>query len=157
MTSKAADELASALARKEEFSAGSFRNLVEAFTRVRVATGQPERDTAEQRRALVNALIEHHVPDARWRELLHRARVAAEQGEHEFQLLRFPAQACSDGGRAINTGDAGWEATLTGDAAELARRFDADLRPRGFQLTARVLEYPHGALGDAGLFLSWAE
>ena len=34
---------------------------------------------------------------------------------------------------------------------------ERDLKPRGFALSARVLEFPDGKPGDTGLFLSWGE
>jgi len=44
---------------------------------------------------------------------------------------------------------------LRGEAAELYLRWKQDLRPLGFGLTARILDFPDGMPGDAGLFLSW--
>ena len=87
--------------------------------------------------------------------LIHLARAAAEHGEREFLLLRFPRGLCADNGRAINVGEADWPASLRGEAAELYLRWKQDLRPLGFGLTARILEFPDGMPGDAGLFLSW--
>jgi hypothetical protein len=86
---------------------------------------------------------------------MHGAREAAEQGEKEFMLLRFPSPLCSDGGRAINSNRPGWPQTLRGEAAELYLRWDHDLKPHDFHLGARVLDFPGGQPGDIGLFLSW--
>ena len=41
---------------------------------------------------------------------------AAERGEREVMVMRFPSAFCSDGGRAINNYEAGWPETLTGFA-----------------------------------------
>jgi CBS domain-containing protein len=108
-----------------------------------------------QRQRQVAFLIDHHVSDPDWRALLHGARQVAEHGEKEFMLLRFPSQLCSDGGRAINITEPDWPATLRGEAAELYLRWHRDLKPRGFHLAARVLDFPGGLPGDIGLFLSW--
>ncbi|HQT77346.1 MAG TPA: hypothetical protein PLD10_09880, partial [Rhodopila sp.] len=78
------------------------------------------------------------------------------RGEHEVLLLRFPSAQCSDGGRAINVGSDAWPETLTGEAADLYRVWRDELQPKSFQLKARILDYPGGNLGDAGLILSWA-
>ena len=81
----------------------------------------------------------------------------AESGDHEFLLLRFPSQLCADGGRAINSDLLDWPATPRGEAAELYLRWERDLRPGGFLLDARVLDYPVGMPGDIGLFLVWGK
>ena len=72
-------------------------------------------------------------------------------------LLRFPSQLSSDGGRAINVMEPRWPGTLRGEAAEIYLRWERDLKPHGFHLTARVLDFPGGIPGDIGLFLVWGE
>ena len=57
-------------------------------------------------------LIGKHMSEESWRNLIHGARTAAEQGLKEYQLLRFPSQLCSDGGRAVNAPDPDWPTTL---------------------------------------------
>ena len=88
---------------------------------------------------------------------MHNARQAAENGQKEFMLLRFPSQLCSDEGRAINAVEPNWASTLRGEAAEIYLRWERDLKPRGFRLSARVLDFPGGIPGDIGLFLAWGE
>ena len=109
----------------------------------------------ELRRRDVRRLIDTHISDTTWRTLVHRAREAAERGETEFLLLRFPNALCSDGGRAVNAPDPSWPRTLRGEAAEVYMRWEEELRPRGFHIVARVLEFPDGIPGDIGLFLAW--
>jgi hypothetical protein len=72
-------------------------------------------------------------------------------------VLRFPNELCSDGGRAINIAAAAWPATLRGEAAELYLRWEQELKPAGFGLSAYVLEFPGGMPGDIGMFLVWGE
>ena len=115
------------------------------------------RAAAEQRQKLAKELIDTHVSEEVWQNLLHRARQAAEAGEKECLLLRFPNELCTDGGRAIDVAQEGWPATLRGEAAELYLRWERELKRRGFRLAARVLEYPGGMPGDIGLFLVWGE
>jgi len=138
--------------------ADEFRGLVSAFERKEIdEVVQAERLAEAQRRQRVAELVDHHVSDEMWRSLLHQARQAAEHGAKEFMLLRFPSQLCSDRGRAINTDEPRWPATLRGEAAEIYLRWEQELKPHGFHLAARVLEFPGGMPGDVGLFLSWGE
>ncbi|MEJ0019825.1 MAG: CBS domain-containing protein [Acetobacteraceae bacterium] len=115
------------------------------------------RAAARQRRERVRALVDAHLPDATWLRLMHAARTAAENGEPEIVLLRFPSELCIDNGRAINTAAPGWASTLRGQAAEIYLRWERDLKPHGFTLEARVLDFPDGKPGDIGLFLLWGE
>lgn len=115
------------------------------------------RAAVEQRRERVAELIDRHISDENWRALLHQARQSAEQGEMEFMLMRFPSQLCSDGARAINISETGWSDTLRGEPAELYLRWEHDLKPNGFPLGARLLDFPGGMPGDVGLFLFWGE
>jgi CBS domain-containing protein len=138
--------------------AADFRKLVADFEqREAMHRDEDRRAAAERRRQRVSELVREHVSDAGWQNLLHQARQVAEHGGKEFLLLRFPAQLCSDGGRAINVSDARWPATLCGEAAEMYLRWEHALKPSGFHLAARILEFPGGMPGDAGLFLAWGQ
>jgi hypothetical protein len=80
---------------------------------------------------------------------------AAERGQSEVQVYRFPNSLCSDGGRRINNSLPDWEETLQG-RPRLGYEFWRDhLRPLGFGLKAEVLEYPGGMPGDIGFILAW--
>jgi hypothetical protein len=94
------------------------------------------RSAAEQRHHSVKELIDHHVVDESWRSILHHARAAAAHGEKELMLLRFPADLCTDRGRAVNAPLPDWPQTLRGEAAEMYLRWERDLKPGGFHLTA---------------------
>ena len=138
--------------------ASDFRHLVEHYKDEQAERrAEARRLAADQHRKLVHDYIAHHVADPDWREMLHRAREAAEHGQAESLLLRFPSALCSDGGRAINVAEPSWPNTLRGEPAELYTRWEHDLKPRGFHLAARVLEFPNGFPGDIGLFLVWGE
>jgi predicted transcriptional regulator len=43
-------------------------------------------------------MVSEGISDTSWRSLLHQAREAAEHGEQELMLLRFPSELCSDSG-----------------------------------------------------------
>jgi CBS domain-containing protein len=137
-------------------SVTDFRRLVIDYEEKEVQhRDEARRGVAEQHRRVVAELTGRHVSDEAWRKLLHDARLAAERGETESMLLRFPCELCSDGGRAINAPEPDWPGTLRGEAAELYLRWEQDLKPQGFHLAARVVDFPGGMPGDVGLFLSW--
>jgi CBS domain-containing protein len=137
---------------------GEFRHLVEQAKQEAAIRHKETRRAAEEfRLKVVKNLIDHHVTDEIWQDILKRMRYAAEHGEKEFMLLRFPSDLCSDGGRAVNAPEPEWPSTLRGEAAELYLRWERDLKPHGFHLTARVLDFPGGFPGDLGLFLTWGE
>jgi CBS domain-containing protein len=138
------------------FAAADFRRLVLDFENKEARRHEEQRHSAEEERQHKAAeLIGKHISEESWRNLIHRARTAAQQGLKEFMLLRFPSQLCSDGGRAINAPDPDWPATLRGEAAEVYLRWSHELRPQGFHLAARVVDFPDGVPGDIGLFLVW--
>jgi CBS-domain-containing membrane protein len=111
---------------------------------------------AAQRREQVQTMIDTHIDDARWQEIILEAREAAMHGDKQHMLLRFPCDLCSDGGRAINVGEESWANTLSGEPAEIYLRFQRDLLPGGFSLKAQTIDFPGGFPGDIGLFLGWA-
>ena len=143
----------------EDLSADAFRGLEMASKDAQVQNAADvETAAAAQRREQVKAMIDLHIDDAKWRDLLHQARQVAEHGGKEYLLLRFPSALCSDNLRAINNPpNDRWTDTLRGEAAEVYSRWRDQLRPRGFHLAARVLDFPGGKPGDVGLFLFWGE
>ena len=142
----------------DHMEAADFRHAVEHFEEQETQKLAEGRRAAAQRlRGKVKELLDQHVSDAQWRDLLRKAHSAAEQGQTEFLLLRFPSQLCSDGGRMINVPDPNWPASLRGEAAEIYTRWYRDLRPHGFRLTAQILDFPEGTPGDAGLTLVWGK
>ncbi len=140
----------------DELLVGDFRHLVARHAEKLDWERHEQRERADQRRRQdMRRLINTHISDNGWHGLIHAAREAAERGETEFLLLRFPSQLCSDGGRAVNAPDPDWPRTLRGEAAEMYLRWERELRPRGFHLLARVVDFPDGVPGDIGLFVSW--
>jgi CBS domain-containing protein len=136
----------------------NFRHLLADFEHGRAAhQDEVRRAAAEQRRQKTKELIDRHISDGNWRAILHQARQAAEHGQREIMLFGFPSQLCSDGGRAINALEPDWARTLRGEAAEIYLRWERDLKPHGFGLAARVLDFPGGMPGAIGLFLLWGE
>ncbi|HXZ17851.1 MAG TPA: CBS domain-containing protein [Roseiarcus sp.] len=144
--------------RQEGYSAEAFRNNVRMFKVDTFDREQRARREAElDRRRQIKALLDHHVSGQLWREMLEHAELAARGGEAELMLLRFPSDLCSDGGRKIDVAEPGWEETLRGEAAEIYDRWRKELKPRGFGLSARIVSYEDGIIGDIGLYLTWGE
>jgi len=100
---------------------------------------KPSEKTAEQLMHGVMQLVTH----------------AAERGQTEVQVYRFPNALCSDRGRRINNSEPDWEMTLEGRPKAAYEFWRDQLRPLGFHLKAEVLEYPGGMPGDIGFFLTW--
>jgi hypothetical protein len=80
---------------------------------------------------------------------------AAERGQSEVQVYRFPNALLSDRGRRINNSEPNWAQTLEGRPKAGYEFWHEHLRPLGFHLKAEVLEYPGGMPGDIGFFLTW--
>jgi hypothetical protein len=95
------------------------------------------------------------INDERIANFMRRVRQAAEQGEHQILILRFPSSMCQDSGRAINNSLPGWEDTLVGVPQQILHVWHEHLKPLGFRLSAEVLDYPAGMPGDVGLFCRW--
>ncbi|PZQ83140.1 MAG: hypothetical protein DI549_08965 [Ancylobacter novellus] len=87
--------------------------------------------------------------------LLVKLRAAAERGDTELMVMRFPNSLCSDHGRAINNTLEGWPDTLTGRPRQAYELWRDHLKPSGFGLTAMIVDWPNGMPGDVGLFLTW--
>jgi hypothetical protein len=81
---------------------------------------------------------------------------AAQRGEKELLVFRFPSKFCTDRGRAINNADPNWPETLEGAAKRAFEFFQSELKPRGFKLRAEIVEFPGGMPGDVGFRLAWA-
>jgi hypothetical protein len=145
-------------ARRAAVSAADFRRSVADFKEREAAARARDRSRAREAHAHdIEALLDTHVSEDFWRHMLLDARHAAERGAGEVQMVRFPRETCSDMGRMINQGEAGWPTTLRGQAAEVWHRWSRELEPQGFRIVARTLEYPGGFPGDIGLFLVWGE
>ncbi|MGA2495605.1 MAG: CBS domain-containing protein [Roseiarcus sp.] len=135
----------------------------EAFLTLVTASKQAGQDEAvaakdqaklEQERQ-VKALLQEHVGTPEWTALLERARAAATLGENRFELIRFPCDLCSDGGRKIDVAETDWPTTLRGEAAEFYTRWERELRPAKFGLSAQLVDYIDGIPSNVALSLTW--
>ena len=85
-----------------------------------------------------------------------KIRLAAQRGETEIMVMRFPNTLCTDKGRAINNAEDGWPETLTGRPRQAFELWRDHLRPAHYKLKALIIDWPNGMPGDVGFFLSWA-
>jgi CBS domain-containing protein len=137
----------------------------EAFLTLVTTSKQTERDEAVAAKAQVKLdlasrikdMLQEHVGTQAWTALLERAQAAAARGENSFELIRFPCDLCSDGGRKIGVAEADWPTTLRGEAAEFYTRWERDLRTVGFGLTAQIAEYIDGIPSNVALCLIWSD
>jgi hypothetical protein len=118
------------------------------------------RHMQEQEEKQKAVMAEFHKPPERTAEQLMQlitqlVSKAAERGQSEVQVYRFPNSLCSDRGRRINNSEPEWEKTLEGRPKAGYEFWHEHLRPLGFHLKAEVLEYPGGMPGDIGFFLTW--
>jgi len=81
-------------------------------------------------------------------------RHAAEHGQREVQVYRFPNAMCNDRGRRINNSEPGWDTSLEGRPKFAYEFWHEHLWSLGFHLGAQVLDYPGGIPGDIGFILS---
>ena len=146
-----------AVAERPAVTAGSFRELVTTAKQV----GRDDAVAVKQLAALererqIEAMLLEHLDKQLWVKLLDRAQAAATLGESSFELIRFPCDLCSDGGRKIDVAEIDWPSTLRGEAAEVYARWERELRPGGFGLRAQIVEYLDGIPSNIALSLSWA-
>lgn len=82
-------------------------------------------------------------------------RAAAERGERDVLVLRFPSSFCTDGGRRINNSEEDWPDSLDGFARTAFDYFVRELRPLDFTMRAQIISFHDGMPGDVGLYLHW--
>jgi CBS domain-containing protein len=147
----------SAAAEGPPLTAGSFRELVTiAEETVRSDAVATKQLAALERQRQIKAMRLEHLETEVWAKLLNRAQAAAAQGESSFELIRFPCDLCSDGGRKIDVAEIDWPTTLRGEAAEIYARWERELRPTGFRLRAQIVDYLDGIPNNIAMSLSWA-
>jgi CBS domain-containing protein len=146
-----------AVAERPAVTAGSFRELVTIAEQVvRDDAVAAKQLAALGRLSQIKAMLLEHLDKQVWAKLLDRAQSSAAQGESSFELIRFPCDLCSDGGRKIDVAEIDWPTTLRGEPAEVYARWERELRPAGFRLRAQIVEYLDGIPNNIALSLAWA-
>jgi hypothetical protein len=106
---------------------------------------------AEQDR-IRSLMIPIEIDETRLSNFMRRVREAAETGERQVLILRFPSALCRDSGRAITNALPDWEETLVGVPAQIVKLWREHLNPLGYRLSAQVIDYPADMPRDIGLF-----
>lgn len=113
------------------------------------------RKAEEEHKKLHEAFMSRDVHPEALARVMAVVRRAAEQGRSEVLLFQFPSEYCSDRGRAINNAEPDWPRSLEGFAKRAYQAYEQLLKPHGYRLQARVLDYPKGMPGSVGFFLLW--
>jgi hypothetical protein len=140
------------------FSAADLRRRMAEREAAKAA--EEMRHMKEQEEKQKAVMDEFHKPPERTPEqlmerIMQLVNHAAERGQSEVQVYRFPNRLCSDRGRRINNSETDWDQTLEGRPRAGYEFWRDHLRPRGFHLRAQVLDFPGGMPGDIGFFLTW--
>ena len=111
---------------------------------------------ADERHQLQEAFISRQLHADVKTRVSTALRAAAERGDTHLRVMTFPSELCSDGGRAINSGDPNWpKKRLFGFAARAYEFYQKELQPHGYRLRAEILDFPGGMPGEVGITLSW--
>jgi hypothetical protein len=144
-------------------SADDLRTYMTEMGMAKAAQSLDGMDRAEKaRQDLIKQLGEPvDLTPKRLREIVQslqsKLRSAAQRGQTELMVMRFPTALCTDKGRAINNNDSDWPETLTGRPRQAYELWRDQLRPAGYRLSAMIVEWPGGLPGDVGFFLKWGE
>jgi hypothetical protein len=140
------------------FSANDIRRRMAEIEAAKAAEELRRRQAQEEKQKAVMA--EFQQPPARTAEqllplVMQLVSQAAERGQTEVQVYRFPNTMCTDRGRRINNQEPDWPQTLEGRPKAGYEFWRDNLRPLGFGFKAEILEFPGGMPGDVGFFLTW--
>lgn len=152
---------ASKLADESFMSADDLRSYMAELDMAKASKLLGAMDRAEEARKKLVATLQEEiaVTPEKIAEIKHslatKTRAAAERGEKEVLVMRFPSALCSDRGRAINNAEADWPTTLTGRPRQAYEFWKEHLQPAKYKLRAMIVEWPGGLPGDVAFFLSW--
>jgi hypothetical protein len=161
--SKPSDAAASELGDETFMSAADLRTYMTDMEMARAAKEVDRMDRAGKARdELVKRMGEPiDLTPERLKEIVQslraKLRAAAERGQTELMVMRFPTALCTDKGRAINNVDKDWPETLTGRPRQAYDLWRDQLRSAGYSLSAMIVEWPGGLPGDVGFFLRWGQ
>lgn len=108
-----------------------------------------------QRNEFRDSFMSREIQPEVFERLFRLVKSAAERGEHEVMVLRFPSAWCTNGGRAVNNFEPEWPQTLTGFAKKAHEFYEKERAHLGYRVRAQIMDYPGGVPGDVGLYLSW--
>ena len=138
-------------------SGADLQHLMKAKADAENAAKAEQRDAAkaardaeieEMRKPL--EITEEHMASA-----ISRFRRAAEAGQTELMVFKFPVAVCEDNGRAIYNALPEWPESLIGHPRAIYDAWERHLKDRGYGLHARVINFEGDVPGEAGLFVTW--
>jgi hypothetical protein len=142
-------------------SAADLRTYMNEMQMARAAKSVDGMDRADKARQELVKRLTQPVDASAIKDIVQalraKLRAAADRGQTELMVMRFPTSLCSDKGRAINNSDPDWPETLTGRPRQAYELWRDQLRPAGYRLSAMIVEWPGGLPGDVGFFLKWGE
>lgn len=140
-------------------SAGEYaKKIALAEAEEAAKSAKMQRQAEEEKKALLDQLAKPSgVSDE---EAIQRALKMIERAAGnrltEVRVYRFPNKLTTDGGRAINQQEEGWENTLCGVPKEIYDLWDRHFRDKGYRLRVEVVDFPNGMPGDLAMTLVWA-
>ena len=142
-------------------SAAELRTYMDEMQMARAAKSSDGMDRADRARQELVKRLSQPVEASAIKDIVQvlraKLRSAADRGQTELMVMRFPTSLCTDKGRAINNADADWPETLTGRPRQAYELWRDQLRPAGYKLSALIVEWPGGLPGDVGFFLKWGD
>jgi len=119
------------------FSAADIKRRIAEREAAKIA--EEARHMQEQKEKQKAVTAEFHKPPERTADQLMQlviglVNTAAERGQSEVQVYRFPSALCSDGGRRINNSEPDWHESLEGRSKFGYEFWHDHLRPLGFGL-----------------------
>ena len=150
MTTTVSDELIPSAAECKKMMAEAEAEQVSEYLRKKAAADAEKKELLD--RLLRPSGVSDEDRQQRAAAIINRAVKA---GRTEVVVGRFPNVLCTDGGRAVNQQEPGWEKTLTGLPKELYEFWKKFLQPRGYKLKVEIVDWPNGMPGDIGITLSW--
>ena len=116
---------------------------------------EKKRKVEDEQHNLRDAFMSQDVHPDVFERVSRVVKSAAERGEREVLVIRFPSEYCTDGGRAINNFEPNWPETLTGFAKRAYEFWQKELQPQGYKVRAQIMDFPGGMPGEVGVFLRW--
>jgi hypothetical protein len=116
---------------------------------------EKKRKVDDEHQQLHDAFMAREIHPEVFERVSKVVRSAAERGEREVLVVRFPSQYCTDGGRALNNFEPEWPDTLAGFAKRAYEFWQKELEPQGYKLRAQGMDFPGGVPADVGIFLRW--
>ncbi len=162
MSTESPTAAASVLADESFMSADDLRAYMTDLQMAKASKVLDAMDKAEEARKKLVASLQQEivVTPEKIAEIKHslamKTRAAAERGEKEVLVMRFPSALCTDKGRAINNAEPDWPETLTGRPRQAFQFWKEHLQPAKYKLRAMIIEWPGGMPGDIAFFLSWS-